>query len=113
MSRRRRQFLIVEIRIDSQWVRVCSICKEPLNGCGGNGMCGTHYTRWRRHGDPSIVKPRGMGLRGLSPERQRMIRAEAGRKGARAKAHNQQARFILRVLEEVRADTSILEHSDG
>lgn len=27
-------------------------CERPING---RGLCNTHYERWRRHGDPTVV----------------------------------------------------------
>jgi hypothetical protein len=41
---------------------VCSIpdCGKPI--CNKRGWCGTHYERWRQHGDPSIVLKPGNGV---------------------------------------------------
>jgi len=35
--------------------RICSIadCGKPIGRNGANGMCVSHYMRWKRHGDPS------------------------------------------------------------
>jgi hypothetical protein len=39
------------------------VCK--IEGCGRprncRGWCATHYRRWRTHGDPMKVRPRGRG----------------------------------------------------
>jgi hypothetical protein len=44
-------------------MRVCSI-----EACGksviGRGLCSTHYSRWRIHGDATVVKPRNTKVRG-------------------------------------------------
>lgn len=31
-------------------------CRRPLEA---RGLCAKHYQRWRVHGDPTVVKPRG------------------------------------------------------
>lgn len=38
--------------------KICSIpeCGKPARG---RGWCGTHWLRWRKHGDPTIVLPKG------------------------------------------------------
>lgn len=34
-------------------------CGRPVGRSGARGWCPTHYYRWRRHGDPLTVHPRG------------------------------------------------------
>lgn len=52
------------------WVRLrgCSIPK-----CSGRhkgrGLCGKHYRRWRKHGDPSVVKDRRPPIKDLAGQR--------------------------------------------
>jgi len=38
--------------------KVCTIegCDKPMSA---RGWCAAHYTRWRKHGDPLTVLPRG------------------------------------------------------
>lgn len=37
-------------------------CGRRANHKGGaQGMCGMHYLRWRRTGDPNVVRPPGRG----------------------------------------------------
>lgn len=67
----------------------CTVCSDPVYQ---RGYCRKHYMRWYRHGDPLVVKPRGLGIHGLPPERQYAIRVQAGRKGGSAKAKNFAAR---------------------
>jgi hypothetical protein len=42
-----------------------------ISGCSGSrisrGLCGKHYQRWRKHGDPHFVKP-NLGNRKLRPK---------------------------------------------
>lgn len=35
----------------------CTVCGK--HGTITRGYCATHYARWRRHGDPNTVLPRG------------------------------------------------------
>jgi hypothetical protein len=44
----------------------CTIdgCDKTINA---KGLCHTHYKRFRKHGDPSIVKPKGMPVRRRFP----------------------------------------------
>ena len=72
----------------------CSIAGCPL-AVRRRGMCGKHYQRWRRHGDPHVRKASGPGVRGLSPERQHQVRHAAGVKGM-------SVRWLRWRLEEVR-----------
>lgn len=34
----------------------CSLCDKPIKS---RGWCDKHYMRWRKHGDPQIVKKKG------------------------------------------------------
>ena len=34
-------------------------CKRPVGRSGARGWCPQHYYRWRQHGDPLTVHPRG------------------------------------------------------
>jgi hypothetical protein len=40
--------------------RICRVdgCRKPY---AAKGLCGMHYSRWRNHGDPSVVKKRPNG----------------------------------------------------
>lgn len=48
--------------------RPCSIedCSTPVGRAGARGLCPKHYNRWRTHGDPLKVLPRG-GFHGVLP----------------------------------------------
>lgn len=43
---------------------ICAIdgCDRPVKS---RGWCSTHYMRWRRNGDPQVVRPRGRPARPL------------------------------------------------
>lgn len=70
------------------------------------GMCGTHYQRWYRHGDPTVRLPPGPGFRGMKPELQAQIRRDAGVKGAAVQDRNREASgYWLRwLLQSVRRE---------
>lgn len=38
--------------------RICSVpdCEAPVPARGARGMCHKHYSRWKRHGDPLVIK---------------------------------------------------------
>ncbi|MBM6622643.1 hypothetical protein JTF08_13590 [Micrococcaceae bacterium RIT802] len=43
----------------STLVKVCSVDGCDREAKGGRGFCGLHYQRFRKHGDPLVIKQRG------------------------------------------------------
>lgn len=71
-------------------------------------MCGTHYQRWYRHGDPMIKLPPAPGFRNLSQQRQAEIRHNAGVKGAAAQDRNRELSgwWLRWLLQAIRRETA-------
>ena len=40
-----------------QWAEPCAVCGEQIGIHGAKGMCGKHYMRMKRYGDPHYLTP--------------------------------------------------------
>lgn len=70
--------------------KICSFdaCEKPARG---RGLCATHWARWRKHGDPSIVligsKPRHIGCKVDGCEKKHHTKGFCGMHAKRIATH--------------------------